>query len=135
MFLLFLFDLLSLLLLHRIILSTYRPSGGCYSTVRDLAKIMSLLFQHDLSTSKMLSPSTLREILLPKFITNDREGGYATTFELYRIGDYMVRSKRGDVDGYASEIVMIPELKVGLVVLSNMVEHAQYIAQRLTGKI
>ena len=47
----------------------------------------------------------------------------------------MIRSKRGDVDGYASEIIMIPELKVGIVVLSSMVEHAQYIAQRMTGML
>ena len=28
---------------------------------------------------------------------------------------------------------MIPELKIGIVVLASMVEHAQYVAQRLTG--
>lgn len=45
----------------------------------------------------------------------------------------MVRTKRGDVAGYASELIMVPELKLGIVVLASMVEHAQYTAQLLTG--
>ena len=123
-----------------------QPSGSCYSTVQDLGKIMSLMFQHDADTNgdasssstktnKVLQPSTLREILLPKYITTDRQGGYATTFELYKLGNYMLRTKRGDVDGYASEMIMIPELKIGIVVLSSMVEHAQYVAQRFIGMV
>ena len=113
-----------------------QPSGGMFSTVADLSSLMSMIFQYDnASTSTFLRASTLREILLPHYITSDRQGGYALTFELYKIGDYMIRTKRGDVDGYASEIIMIPELKVGIVVLSSMVEHAQYIAQRMTGML
>jgi CubicO group peptidase (beta-lactamase class C family) len=109
------------------------PSGAMYSTVNDLAKILQLMFQHDAPSSKILRPSTLRETLLPRYLMPDREGGYALTWELYRIGDYMLRTKRGDVDGYASEIIMIPELKLGFVVLASEVEHAQYAAQRLVG--
>ena len=87
------------------------------------------------SSPPLLDPATIREILHPRYITTDREGGYATTFELYHIGNYMIRSKRGDVDGYASEIILVPELQLGIVVLASMVEHAQYVAQRLTGMI
>ena len=110
-----------------------QPSGSMFSSVNDLAKILQLMFQHDAPSSKILRPGTLRETLLPRYVMPDREGGYALTWELYRIGDYMLRTKRGDVDGYASEIIMIPELKLGFVVLASEVEHAQYAAQRLVG--
>ena len=106
------------------------PSGSMYSSINDLAKICSLMFQYDKPSSNILSPTTLRETLLPKYLMPDREGGYALTWELYRIGDYMIRTKRGDVKGYASELIMVPELKLGIVVLANQVEHAQYAAQR-----
>jgi hypothetical protein len=44
----------------------------------------------------------------------------------------MLRTKRGDVAGYASELLMVPELKLGIVVLASEVEHAQATAQTLT---
>ena len=76
-----------------------QPSGGMYSTVRDLGQVLSMLFQYDADTTptpvSLLQPSTLREILLPSYITRDRQGGYATTFELYKMNDYFLRTKRG----------------------------------------
>ena len=59
-------------------------------------------------------------------------GGFALTWELYDgPSGYWLRTKRGDVDGYASEMIMVPELKLGIVTLSNVVEHAQSAAQAL----
>jgi hypothetical protein len=69
------------------------------------------MFQYDSDTKSgdsLIRPSTLREIMLPHYITTDRQGGYALTFELYKMNNYFLRTKRGDVDGYASEIIMIP---------------------------
>ena len=45
----------------------------------------------------------------------------------------MIRTKRGDVNGYASEMIMVPELKLGIVVLANIMEHAQDAAQAASG--
>lgn len=66
------------------------PSGAMFSSVRDLAKICSLMFHgddsaHDGDASPILSATSLRETMLPKYITPDRTGGYATTWELYQI--------------------------------------------------
>jgi len=108
-----------------------------FSSVADLAKIASLVFRDNVPfgsrPDQILDGATLRETLLPRYITPDREGGYGMTWELYRVGDYMIRTKRGDVEGYASELILVPELKLGIVVLASIVEHAQATAQTLTG--
>jgi len=62
--------------------------------------------------------------MLIRYLNSGGEDGFALPWELYKVGDYMIRTKRGDVFGYASEIIMVPELKLGIIVLSNCVEHA-----------
>lgn len=113
------------------------PCGSMYSTVADLSKIISLMFRDNIPAgsmgpSQILDGATLREMCGIRYLTRDHQAGFALTWELYRIGDYMIRTKRGDVDGYASEIIFVPELKLGIVVLANIVEHAQDAAQRMT---
>eukprot|EP00040_Diaphanoeca_grandis_P032590 m.197996 g.197996 ORF g.197996 m.197996 type:complete len:530 (-) comp32675_c0_seq1:89-1678(-) len=109
------------------------PAGGMFSSARDLGKVMSLVFNNTNANTNegVLSSESIRETLLPRFIQTDREGGFGLTWELYKMGDYWLRTKRGDVNGYASEIVMVPELKLGIVALSNVVEHAQLPAQTM----
>eukprot|EP00927_Polykrikos_kofoidii_P066035 TRINITY_DN61708_c0_g1_i1.p1 TRINITY_DN61708_c0_g1~~TRINITY_DN61708_c0_g1_i1.p1 ORF type:complete len:618 (+),score=96.52 TRINITY_DN61708_c0_g1_i1:88-1941(+) len=111
------------------------PSGSMYSSVADMARLMSFIFGYDDDERPRgpLVATSLREMLLPRFYNADQKSGFALTWELYRLGDYMLRTKRGDVDGYASEIIMAPELKLGLVVLASQMEHAQATAQTLMG--
>jgi len=110
------------------------PSGSMYSTVEDLLAIAALIFRDDADLgegkAQILEGASIRETLKPEFINSDGSG-FGITWELYKVGKYTLRTKRGDVDGYASELIMIPELKLGWVVLANMVEHAQDTAQTL----
>ena len=113
------------------------PSGAMFSTVQDLLQIAKLVFHEDpLTTGEdtppaLLESGSVRETLMPHF-TNGDGSGFGLTWELYKVGRYTLRTKRGDVDGYASELIMIPELRLGWVVLANTVEHAQDTAQTMT---
>ena len=112
------------------------PAGAMYSSANDLGKVMSLIFRDQASVGstpgQILDGASIRETLLPRFIQSDRQGGFGMTWELYNgPSGYWLRTKRGDVPGYASEIMMVPELKLGIVALSNVVEHAQSAAQAM----
>ena len=113
------------------------PCGSMYSTVHDLAEVVKLVFRpHTRANAvpgQIIDGATIRETLLPRYIESARQNGYGLVWELYREGDYMIRTKRGDVNGYASELIMVPELKLGIVVLANVMEHAQDAAQAMSG--
>jgi len=107
------------------------PSGQMYSTANDLGTLMSLFFRDEVAandTTQVLDGQTLREMQLPVFINNDRNTGFALPFELEWYSDFMTKTKRGDVGGFASEIIMVPEIKFGIVALTNEAEHASPIA-------
>jgi len=113
------------------------PAGGIYSTARDIASLMKFFFRSktpaDIENGQLLDGSTIREMMKIQFIDRNREDGFALPFELYYLNDYLLRTKRGDVTGWASEMIMVDELKLGLVVLANMEENAQGIAQAAMG--
>ena len=48
---------------------------------------------------------------------NDEETGFGAPWEMYFRDGHLVRSKGGNVYGFCSEIAMIPEMKLGLVIL------------------
>ncbi len=78
------------------------PCGAMYSSVADIGKVMSLMFRDEAAyapgTDQILDGASVRETLLPTFMFPD-EDGFAMTWEMYKLGDYLVRTKRGDVNG------------------------------------
>eukprot|EP01087_Luapelamoeba_hula_P017704 TRINITY_DN5608_c0_g1_i1.p1 TRINITY_DN5608_c0_g1~~TRINITY_DN5608_c0_g1_i1.p1 ORF type:complete len:531 (-),score=78.18 TRINITY_DN5608_c0_g1_i1:49-1641(-) len=106
------------------------PSGALYSTSGDLGKLLKMLLaQGPQGDSQLLDGTTIRESFAPRYIGTDREGGFATPWELNYFDDYLLRTKQGDVNGYSSEIIMVPELTFGIVVLANTEFHAASYAQ------
>jgi len=103
------------------------PCGQMYSTANDLAKLMSFLFQTEVSDG-IIDSATIREMFLPIFMDNDRTTGFGLPWEFEYYGGYMTRTKRGDVPGFASEMILVQELKLGIVVLANTMEEASPIA-------
>lgn len=76
------------------------------------------------------------EIQVAQFSRSEFQG-FALPWELEYYSNYLTRTKRGDVDGFASgnkirnliqEIILVEELKLGIVVLVNTVEEASAIA-------
>ncbi|XP_077975958.1 putative beta-lactamase-like 1 [Styela clava] len=94
----------------------YSPAGNYYSTIADLAKL-SMSF---METSKtVLKHETLTEILRPRktcrhdYLVNMT----GSPWEMNKLHDYLVVSKNGALEGYTSDMAMIPDLKLSFNIL------------------
>ena len=100
--------------------------------MRDLSSLVSFFLRlHAAAGPKqVISGSSIREMLLPRYVMPDRKAGFATPFELvWSVDDQLLHTKRGDTDGYSGEVLMSVPLSLGLVVLVNSIEQAAAVAQ------
>ena len=104
------------------------PAGQMFSSVEDLSPLLMQYFaaypslyqrKIDKDYGFVLSPQTLREMMRPVFINPDQTTGFGSPWEIFVRDGHMVRTKGGNIDGFSSEIAMIPELKLGIVALFN----------------
>jgi hypothetical protein len=86
------------------------------SCVTDLAALMSDLFNFDRNTAKLLKPESIRDWLHPAYMYRDGTG-FGFPWEILRAGNYTFLSKGGNIPGYATEFVFLPEIKAGAVIL------------------
>lgn len=106
-------------------------AGGIYSNVVDMSKWLLMFMNNgkygEHLDKQILSEQTVRELLSPQMlITVGRPGTYNTHFAAYGLGWFLLDVKgykqvvhTGEDVGMVSEVCMIPELKLGIVVLTN----------------
>jgi len=103
------------------------PAGGIYSNVDDMIRWMRLFLDSGSLEGTGFSRRTIKELVSPQVLIPTEGGGvYRTHFAAYGLGWFM-----SDVCGYkkifhtgqdvgmVSEVAMIPELGLGIVVLAN----------------
>ncbi len=69
--------------------------------------------------------------MLPLYIFSDNSG-VALPWELYKVQNYLLRTKEGDLEGYSSNVILVRELKLGVVVLTNVLSHATSYSRPIT---
>ena len=100
------------------------PAGGMYSSVDDLQKLISLLFRDEspVGGAQLLDGSAIREWLSPVWLgAGVPLTAYGAPWEMVlspNLPNSWIRGKRGDVLGYSSQVALVPELKLGVVVLT-----------------
>ncbi|KAK2851999.1 hypothetical protein Q5P01_008275 [Channa striata] len=98
-------------------LGWYRPAGQMYSTAADMAKLMMALL--GVYNENLLRRDTLNTMLTP--VLRCQSGYFAnstgTPWEINEQFGYDVVRKDGDLDGYAATFSLVPQLKLGLLVL------------------
>jgi CubicO group peptidase (beta-lactamase class C family) len=106
-------------------------AGGIYSNVVDMSKWLLMLMnngKYDENLDKqLLSEQTVKELLSPQVVISvGKPGAYNTHFAAYGLGWFLLDAKgykqvvhTGEDVGMVSEVCMIPELKLGIVVLTN----------------
>jgi CubicO group peptidase (beta-lactamase class C family) len=115
------------------------PAGGIYSSINDLAKWVMLLLNRGWimpDSSRIFSVSVQKEIWSPQtIIPVDDPGEYHTHFKAYGLGFFMRDlngykeiSHTGGLEGMVTQIVMFPELALGIIVLTNQQEPAAFLA-------
>jgi len=89
------------------------PDGGAFTTARDAATYLRFWLD-GFATSALR-----RENLQPKFVNPDFSSGFGAPWEMYRAGDYFLRTKSGDLPGGQAQLILAPELGVGLAAFWN----------------
>jgi len=104
------------------------PAGGLNSSANDLSRFMEMIFANGQSGGhQVLAPESVSEMLRPQnadvkidFDTRIGLGWFLQSPDKAWIkGGGWVASHGGAIDGYRSSMIMLPEHKLGVVVLSN----------------
>jgi CubicO group peptidase (beta-lactamase class C family) len=114
------------------------PAGSINSNVLDMAKWLRFVLANGrVGTTQVIKPATLREIESPQTIvpSPDDTLSPSTHFHAYGLGigmyDYMgvkVLSHTGGIDGMLSQVTLIPERRLGIVILTNTEGHNSVFA-------
>ncbi|UCF06536.1 MAG: beta-lactamase family protein [bacterium] len=96
-------------------------SGGLFTTVEDLARfVISQLEDRQTGTSSVLEVGTLRRMRTPQSIHRPSiHGCYGLGWGIVQIGPYDAIEHNGSLIGYHAHVSAIPELRLGIVALSN----------------
>ena len=106
-------------------------AGGIYSNVNDMSKWLLMLMNNgkygENLDKRLLSEQTVKELLSPQVVIPvGKPGAYNTHFAAYGLGWFLLDAKgykqvvhTGEDVGMVSEVSMIPELKLGIIVLTN----------------
>ncbi len=97
------------------------PAGCMYSSVLDLSKFISMLFQGgEGSGGRVLKPETLHAMWQPQFPDEKKNGEFGIGFQLSNIAGHPLVGHGGAIYGFATELEALPQDKLGVVVVTTM---------------
>ncbi|KAL1743705.1 beta-lactamase/transpeptidase-like protein [Schizophyllum fasciatum] len=93
------------------------PSGGQFSSLRDLTTILRTLLSPT-AEGGLISPSVVREWLRPLHAWRDGMNEVGAPWEIRKLpGEFRLYSKGGNLPGYHSQFALLPEQAFGVIVL------------------
>lgn len=96
------------------------PATGVTSTLRDMAKFVSLQFRKGRAGgAQILSTASLREMHRVRVMENDWQRGYAIGFAVNREKEKVYVGHGGSYFGYKTHTLIQLDDKVGVIVLTN----------------
>jgi len=94
------------------------PAGNLYTTAEDLAKFVRVLLAHGRAGQRqLLRPETLRQMFTVQ-LTAEKDG-FGLGFHVGRFRQHAAVTHMGAVYGFTSSVTVLPEEKLGVVVLAN----------------
>ena len=119
-------------------------AGGIYSSVADLSKWVQLHLEHGrygADSTRLFSEAVFHERWAPQTILpvggpgtyNTHFAGYALGFIVNDAKGYLQVSHTGGLEGMVTQITMLPELRLGIIVLTNQQEGLAF--QAITNQI
>ncbi|PZR97580.1 MAG: hypothetical protein DLM69_09550, partial [Candidatus Chloroheliales bacterium] len=106
------------------------PAEQMYSSVEDIARFIALQFRdgdNPAGGAQIIAGSSLREMHAPVALDPDWQTGIGIGFALQRLADHTAVVATGGYLGYASNITMIPALKLGVAIFANYLTGAEGI--------
>lgn len=113
------------------------PAGGIYSSVADLSQWALMLLGGPGAPAPLLKPATQHELWSPQTIlpVSPRPTPYNTHFAAYGLGwflrdvrGYQEASHTGGLPGMVTQVVLVPEQRLGIIVLTNQESGAAFVA-------
>ncbi len=115
------------------------PAAGIYASISDMGKwVQTLLDEGKYGTElkdSLFSKETYREMMTPQTLVRTGKGPYNTHFLAYGLGfflsdvnGYFQATHTGGLLGIVSQVVIIPELELGMIVLTNQESGAAFNA-------
>jgi CubicO group peptidase (beta-lactamase class C family) len=106
-----------------------KPAASIWSNPRDLVKWVDLFLNNGkYKNIEILSPEIISKLTSPQTILkiSDEMASFGTHFRTYTLGwfaydyqGYKILEHDGSMPGYISKVAMIPEKKVGIIILNN----------------
>jgi CubicO group peptidase (beta-lactamase class C family)/D-alanyl-D-alanine dipeptidase len=97
------------------------PAGCMYSTVTDLAQFLRVLFNGGRGPGKqVLKQESLEQMWVPQFAKPGQKKGYGLGFAVSELDGHRVIGHGGAIYGFATEVVGMPEDKLGVVTVTTM---------------
>ncbi|MGH9685224.1 MAG: serine hydrolase [Candidatus Acidiferrales bacterium] len=97
------------------------PAGCMYSTVIDLGKFLSVLFNGGRGPNgHLLKPETLQKMWTPQFGGADGKTGYGIGFYVGQIDGHREIGHGGAIYGFATQLAGLPDDKLGVVTVTTM---------------
>jgi hypothetical protein len=94
------------------------PAGNLFTTAEDLARFVSVLAADGRAGDKqVIKPGTLAQMWTPQ-LTKD-ETGFGIGFMVGKFRNHKAISHNGAVYGHSASLVLLPESKIGVVILCN----------------
>lgn len=96
------------------------PAASISSNVEDLAKFVSLQFSDgNLEGKQILKGSTLREMQRVHWLQPSWKSGWGLGFSVWQRDEKTFVGHGGWVAGYRTQLLLCPEDKIGVIVMSN----------------
>src|SRR5207253_4805848 len=97
------------------------PAGCMYSTVTDLAQFLTVLFNGGRTPKgQVLRPEALEQMWTPQLAKPGEKTGFGLGFPLSQLDGHRVIGHGGAIYGFATEVVGLPEDKLGVVTVTTM---------------
>lgn len=115
-------------------MTAVRPGGGIHSTVSDLLKWVQLqLSNGTIFNQHIIQKETLQEthtVQMPLPLSENEEVyqlgyGLGWLIGVYKGHDFI--NHGGDIDGFSSDISLLPQEKIGIVILTNSSSDGRYV--------
>jgi CubicO group peptidase (beta-lactamase class C family)/D-alanyl-D-alanine dipeptidase len=97
------------------------PAGCMYSTVLDLSRFLSVLFNHGQGPSgRVLQAATLEKMWTPQFAKPDEKSGFGIGFYVSQLDGHRLVEHGGAIYGFATHLAALPDDKLGVAAVTTM---------------
>ncbi len=114
------------------------PAGCMYSTVLDLGRFVSVLFNGGRGpNAQVLKPETLEQMWTPQFAKSGENASFGIGFYLSQLDGHRLVGHGGAIYGFATQLAALPQDKLGAVAVTTMdssngeVTHITEVALRM----